>query len=152
MTPDEFLSLPAPVALRILFEALDPDTAARILAKPKPKLPLPPKYDQSIFRREGIMWASETDLEGLRYWRTKYLQSEAAGGQYAEQDKKRAASLERWIKWREAYPDVAWSGERDRVAIVAKAPSNKPTVYPRNGQRRAPQQPAQEEEIDPDTF
>ena len=152
MTPDEFLSLPAPVALRILFDALDPDTAAAVLAQPKPKLPLPPRFDRTIFRKEGIMWASEVDLVGLVYWHTKYTQSAAAGGQYADSDRKNAAALDRWLEWRRCYPDAIWQGERDQTTVIAKPPSNKPMVYARNGQRKAAPPPPQDEEIDPNTF
>jgi hypothetical protein len=150
MTPEEFLSLPAPVALRILFDCLDEDTSAAVLAKEKPKLPLPPKFDQVIFRKEGVMYASECDREGLAFWHKRSLESAAKGGQYAEKDAKTRDSLARWMAWREVYPDAVWSGERDREPVVAKAPSSKPTVYPRaNGQRRAPSPPPQED-INPD--
>ena len=151
MTPEEFLALPPAVALRILLESLDEETRGTVLSRDKPKLPLPPKFDQMIFRREGVVYASETDLEGLRFWHKKSAESAAGGGQYAEKDAKRRDSLARWIAWREVYPEAVWSGERDRVALVAKAPSSKPTVYPRlaNGQRSAPTPPPQED-IDPD--
>jgi len=151
VTRDEFLSLPAPVALRLLLGVLDPETIATLLAQARPKLPFAPRFDRAIFRKEGIMWASEVDMDGLAYWHRKYTEGAAKGGQYAEADKKNAAALERWIEWRQCYPDAIWSGERDRAAVTAKPPSNKPCVYARPGQRpRPPPQP--DEEVDPENF
>jgi hypothetical protein len=152
MTRDEFLALPPAVGLRVLFDALDEDTARVIASLDKIKLPLPPKYDQMIFRQGGVMWASETDIEGLRFWHRKSTDGQG-DPKWAEQNKKRADSLARWIAWRECFPDAVWSGERDRAAVVAKAPSSKPMVYARsgNGQRQAPPPPPPPEDIDPDS-
>lgn len=143
MSPEEFFALPPAIALRVLYDCLDEATVAAIRDKAKPKLPLPPKYDQAIYRRDGVQWASETDLEGLLYWRKKSSESAAGGGQYADNDRKRAEALARWIAWRECYPEAAWSGERNRDNVTAEPPSSKPAVYPRTGggQRRAPPEP-----------
>jgi hypothetical protein len=152
MTRDEFLSLPPTLALRLLFDALDEETTVALLRQECPKVPRSPKYDQPIYRRDGIMWASETDAEGLRFWLGKYQASAAGGGQYAEADAKRAKQMEHWIAWRECFPDAAWSGERDRTSLVAKPPSNRPAVYPRagNGQRQQAPQTQQQDDIDPE--
>lgn len=140
MTRDEFLSLPPMLALRVLFDAIDDDTMRALEAMPKPKVPFPPKYDFRIFRKDGFMWASETDLEGLRFWHKRYADSALKGGQYADKDKKNAAEMERWIAWRECEPSAAWGGERNRERVTAHAPSAKPSVWPsqRGGQRAAP--------------
>lgn len=148
MKPEEFLALPPTIALRLLFECIGPETRAALLDRPALKAPLPPKYDQAIFRSDGIQWASETDLEGLRFWHKK--STENSNSQYAEQNRKRAESLARWITWREWFPDTAWSGERDGKPGVARPPSKKPKTYPRaNGGGRRPPPPPQDE-IDPD--
>lgn len=146
MTRDQFLALPAPVALRILFDALGEDTARVIAALEPIKLPLPPKFDMMIFRSGGFMWASETDLEGLRFWLEKA--NAPSDPKWAEANKKRADSLARWIAWRECFPDATWGGERDRAPGVARGPSSKPKIYPRtNGSR--PSAPPQDE-VNPD--
>jgi hypothetical protein len=153
VTREEFLELPPAVALRVLFDALDEDTTRAIAHMEKIKLPLPPKYDAMIYRQGGIMWASETALEGLLYWRDKYLANNDP--KYAEKDRKRAATLDRWIAWRECYPDAVWGGERNEQPVTARPPSKKPTVYPRTGgngggqRREAP--PPQDDDIDPDS-
>jgi hypothetical protein len=143
MTPEELLSLPVAMQVRILIECLNEDTMRNLRSKAKPKPPLPPKYDQVIFRSGGVMYASECDLESLRYWRAKYAQS--SDPQYAERDQKRAEALARWITWRECFPDATWSGERDRASVVAKPPSSKPMVYPRNGGGNRPPPPPEED-------
>lgn len=145
MTPEEFLSLPVAMQVRILFECLNEDTMRNLRGKAKPKPPLPPKYDQVIFRSGGVMFASETDLEGLRFWHKKSLDGAADGGQYADSNKKRADSLARWIAWRECFPEATWSGTRDKSEVVAKPPSSKPMVYPRNGGGNRPPPPPEED-------
>lgn len=149
MTPDDLFSLPPGVALRLIFESLDEDARERVLARDKPKLPFPPKFDRVIFRKEGVMYASECDLECLRFWHKRALEGAASGGQYAEKDAKNRDELARWIAWRECFPDAVWIGERDREQLAAKAPSSKPMVYPRNGQRKAP--PPPDDGIDTDS-
>jgi hypothetical protein len=149
VTESDFLSLPAPVALRLLFDALDEGTRAAVLAQPKPKLLLPPKYDQVIYRSGGVQWASETDLEGLRFWHGKALEDIEKGGEWLEKNKKRADTLARWIAWREQFPDTTWSGERDKDHGVARGPSAKPKVYPKKGGSRKPAA-APADDINPD--
>ncbi len=148
MTRDEFLSLPGGIAMRLLFDALPEDVKTRALSAEKPRIPFSPKYDLKIFRKDGFQWASETNLESLRYWHDKAAQSAAGGGQYAEKDKKKADNLQRWIAWRECFPDAAWSGERDRAQVTAQQPSGKPMVY--SSQRNAAP-PAGETAYDPDS-
>lgn len=153
MTRDEFLSLPPAVATRLIFDALDEQTIFVVLSQEKPKLPLPPKYDYAIWRRDGVQHASETDLAGLRFWHKRAVTSAEGGGQYAERDKKNAGALQRWIDWRECCPDTVWSGERNRDFVVARGPCARPAVYAvqRNGAARQPQN-QQDDEVDPATF
>src|SRR5687768_9894209 len=129
MTRDEFFQLPAALAVRVIFDCLDEETVRAIEGTEAPKRPLPPKYDQIIYRREGAMWASECDQSGLEFWHRRA--SESSDPKYKESDAKKASSLARWMAWREWYPDAVWSGERNREPVVAKPPSAKPTVYPR---------------------
>lgn len=141
MEKSDFLALPPSVALRVLFDCLDQDTVKALGHAEKLVAPKSPKFDRAIFRKEGVMYASETSLEGLRFWHKRSAESANGGGQYADKDRKNAEELARWIAWREWYPDATWSGERNRDAIVAKPPSDKPTVYPRTGGNRPPPPP-----------
>lgn len=154
MTREEFLSLPLTLQVRLLFDALDEEGSRALLAQEKPKVPLPPKYDLAIYRQGGNMWASETALEGLEYWAKKYKAGADGGGQYAEADAKRYANICKWIEWRRLFPADTWSGKRGDDDVVAKPPSTKPIVYPRqggNGQRKPPPQ-QQNDDVDPDNF
>lgn len=144
MDRDSFFALPPAVALRVLYDCLDPETIKELVRKEAPVAPRSPKYDYTIWRRDGMMFASECSLSTLRYWHKRASESAVSGGQYADKDRKNAESLERWITWREWYPDVAWSGERNRSECVAKSPTDKPTVYPRQGGNR-PALPPQDE-------
>lgn len=151
MTREEFLSLPPAVAMRVLIDCLDENAHAALKRAEKPKLPLPPKYDEAIYRQGGVQWASETDLEGLRFWQLRAQNSARKGGEWAEKDQKKADALTRWITWRECYPGASWSGERNRAAVTAPAPSSRPAVHPRTGgQRQAA--PPPEDDFDPNTF
>lgn len=151
MDRDEFLALPPAIALRVIFDALDEEAVRAIGNAGTPTRPKCPKYDQMIFRQGGVQWASETDLDGLRFWHGKALEP-PSDPKYVEANKKRAASLERWIAWREWYPDAAWSGERDGKHGVAKRPSAKPTVYPRPDGNGRPAAPPQDETVDPENW
>ncbi len=149
MDRDSFLKLPPSVALRVLFDCLDEETVRAIGGVEEPKAPRAPKFDTPIFRSGGVAYASEFNAEELAYWHKR--SSEDTGEQYAEQNRKRAEALSRWIAWREWYPDAVWSGERNREPVVAKAPSAKPTVYPRAGNGHRPAPPPPDEGINPDS-
>ncbi len=132
MTRDELLSLPPSIALRVLLDAMSaslPEVLDNISRQEKPKVPRPPKYDLRIRRKNGFQLASETDLEGLRFWLERYRSNASEGGQYAEQDEKRASALSYWVAWREAAPDVPWTGERNDTVVTSAAPTGKPRVY-----------------------
>jgi len=144
MTREEFLSLPAGVALSVLLDAW-PSLVQALDAIPKPQIARSPKFDQIIYRKGGATWASEYDAEGLRYWRDQKAASVESGGQYAERDAKSVTALNYWIAWRAAFPDAVWSGERFREPVTAKAPSGKPTVYERQQRDAAPSGQSQSE-------
>lgn len=127
MTRDEFMSLPGALALGLLYDAnlgLEHIEA--------PMVPRPPKFDMKIYQKGGYVYASEFALRMLVWWRDKYSESAAGGGQYAEKDAKRAASLDRWIAWRICFPSDIWTGTRDDAEVVAKIPSHKPTLHQRD--------------------
>jgi hypothetical protein len=107
----------------------------------------------AIYRSGGNSWASEHSLEGLIWWRNRYQQGANGGGQYADQDKKRVGHLDKWIAWRELFPSECWGGTRGEDEVVAKSPTTKPTVYPRQGGQRRPQpQQQSNEDVNPDEF
>lgn len=147
MTPDEFFQLPAAIAVRVLFDAMGNDARDAIRQAPAMKAPLPPKFDLQIFRSGGVQWASETDLEGLRFWFNK-ANEPPSDPKWAEANRKRAESLARWIAWREWFPDTTWSGERNNKAGVARGPTAKPKVEPRANR---PPRPAQEDDVNLDS-
>lgn len=140
MNRAEFTALPSSIALGILWDA-SPGLGAKLASVAAPRLPIAPKYDQAIYRKDGVSWASEYDVEGLRYWRDK--KSQSSDPKYAEKDGKTVKALDFWIAWRVAFPAVIWSGERSREHVTAAPPAGKPQVYPsqsRNGsapERRA---------------
>jgi hypothetical protein len=148
MDREAFLKLPPSMALRVLFDCLDEETVRAIGNVEAPKAPLPPKFDQIIYRSGGVMWASECDGEGLRFWHKRA--TESSDPKYAESDAKKAASLARWIAWREWYPEAVWSGERNREPVVAKPPSSKPMVYARQNGGHRPAPPPPDDDINPD--
>lgn len=134
MTRDEFLALPPSLALAVLLDAA-PGLVAKLADIPAPKVPRAPRYDFAIYRKEGLQWASETDLEGLTFWRNRYLESAERGGQYEAKDRKRAKTLDAWIEWRKVEPATQWSGERNDDSVTAAPPTAKPRVHrqkPRN--------------------
>jgi hypothetical protein len=151
VTREEFFALPPGIALRVLFDALDEETAAAIASTPAIDAPRSPKYDYMIYRQGGVQWASETDLRGLVWWRDRAQASAAEGGKWAEKDAKNAEALNRWIAYREFYPDAPWSGERNREAVVAPAPTAKPRVHPRAG-GGAPRPAPKQQEVPPDDY
>jgi hypothetical protein len=135
VTREEFIALPPAVALGILWDRFG--FAERLRDVAAPKLPYPPRYDARIYRKGGFQWASETDLEGLRFWHARYVEGAEKGGQWAAKDKKRADELARWIAWREAFATECWRGTRDNAEIVAASPSRKPEILS-SGRRDAP--------------
>lgn len=140
MNRAEFTGLPLSLALGLLWDAAheyDRDGTARKLDEAEaPKPARPPRFDSAIYRREGVTFASEYDLDGLRYWHKRSADGES-DPQYGEKNAKQAKALSYWIAYREQQPDAIWTGERNRQPTTAKAPQSKPEVYPRDA-RPAP--------------
>lgn len=130
MSPEEFLALPPSLALRVLLEAA-PGLVEKLKHTEAPKIPRRPRFDFAIYRKDGVQWASETDAEGLRFWRARAQKSAEGGGEYAAKDAKRVKQLDAWLAWRSIEPSAAWSGERQDEAVTADPPSDRPRVYPR---------------------
>lgn len=128
MNRDQFVGLPASVALGILWD-VSPGLAAKVADMEPPKLARPPRFDSIIYRRDGVTFASEYDLSGLRFWRDKKKQS--SNPEFAEKDAKMVKALDYWIAWRAIEPTTPWRGERNREEVTAKPPSDRPEVYPR---------------------
>lgn len=127
MNRDEFDKLPTAMQVRVLARVVF--GGEKITAIELGRSPLPPKFDARIYRRgKSFQWASETDLEGLRFWHNRAKEGAAKGGEWAAKDEKRARDLERWLNWREWFPDAVWSGERDRRRVTAAMPSGKPEL------------------------
>lgn len=154
MTKAEFLALPMVLQVRLLFEALSEETSRALLDREAPQIPKSPRYDLAIYRQGGNSWASEHSLDGLVWWRNRYKAGAEGGGQYAEQDRKRVTNLDKWVEWRELFPNECWSGTRGNEDVTAKPPTTKPTVYPRQGgngqprQQQRQQQQQQDDDID----
>lgn len=143
MTKEEFCKLPPAVALRIVWDILSVCNSEELASVPAPRVAGAPKFDTRIARKGGmVQWASETDLEGLRFWKQRADQP-ASDPKYAEKNAKQAKALEYWIAYREVDPMTPWMGERDRAQVAAKPPSSKPTTYPRDAApATAPRTPA----------
>jgi hypothetical protein len=133
MTREEFASLPVGIALSLLFDA-HPGLAE--MEKPKPAFP--PKFDMRIRRKEGFMWASETDADGLKFWHDRAAKG-ADHPQYGQKNQKEAKALERWLKWRTENPQAQWTGERDHANVTAAPPASLPMVH--EWQQRSPAPP-----------
>lgn len=130
MQRSDFTGLPLSVALGIVWDALHSTHAGSLLADlPVPEKVRAPKYDHRVGRKGGFQWASETDLEGLRFWHTRAAEGAASGGQWASKDQKRADALARWIAYREQDPASPWSGVRDDAQVTAHAPMAKPMIH-----------------------
>jgi len=131
---EDFERLPLAMQVRVLARVMF--DGERLEAINLGRRPFPPRYDMRISRSGGFQWASETDLEGLRFWHKRYRESAQKGGQYAEKDAKRASELERWIAWREWEPETTWHGIRNNEQVAAAPPSSKPVLRdyePRGG-------------------
>lgn len=137
MTRDEWCSLPSPLALRVLWDALGEGTRNAIQDAPAPQVPPAPKWDTMLFSKGGIVWASECDVSQLRYYRDRAAKNDNPA--YAEQDAKRIKALNYWIEYRAYMPNTQWTGERNRQTVSAAAPSARPRVYDREQRDPQPQ-------------
>lgn len=97
----------------------------------------PPNFDTKILRKGGmIQWASECSLKELSYWREQA--NKPSDPKYADSNARQARALDYWIAFRRREPGATWTGERNRVTVTAKPPSDKPAQYPKD----APAEPA----------
>lgn len=138
MTRDELLSLPASVAIGLIWDA-SKNLQAAIGAIDKPRGPLPPRFDHRLRRKnQRYVWASEATLESL-VWELGRAKAEASeGGQWAEKAAKNASALERWVNWRTWYPHDRWSGTRGDIEVQAMTPSKHPAMHDWEKREAAP--------------
>lgn len=122
MTFDEFMALTEAQRWRAVFDA--------VLAEVRS-----PKYDTALYTKAGRFWASECNESRLEFEIKRAEESAAGGGQYADKDAKKANALRFFLAWRKRNPSTCWTGERDRMQVTAKAPSQKPEATPRDAQR-----------------
>jgi hypothetical protein len=129
MTRDEFLSLPANVALGLLLDG-SAKLKEIVESTEKPRSPLSPKFDRKVYRKGGFTYASEMSLENLTYWLGKKREGAVGGGQYADKDAKDAEQLDRWVKYRSWFPNDPWTGTRgDSEGVRAAPPSKSPRIH-----------------------
>ena len=133
MTKEQFCALPPALALSLVWDAMQLQSTA-LGTMPEPKRAGPPRYDMRVYRKGGHCWASEMNLDSLRYWHRKATEGAASGSKYAEKDAKKAKQLDYWIAWRAIEPETAWNGTRDNAATFAAPPSRDPTIYSRDAQ------------------
>ncbi len=125
MNRDEYVSLPASIALGLLY-----DLVPALADVPAPRIPKAPKYDRKLSRKGGFYcWASELNLESLEFWHRKNVKSAAEGGPFADKNAKEAKELGYWVAYRRACPAETWSGERNRVKVRAEPPSREPALH-----------------------
>lgn len=125
MTEDEFVNLPLRLALRVIWAA----ASSRLRDMPAPEVPRPPRYDGKLGRKGGFVWMSEITLESLEWWHDQKSKGADEGGQYAEQNRKTAAALDKWIEWRRLFPNEIWCGTRGEDRATAAAPSREPQLH-----------------------
>lgn len=164
MTEDDFFKLPPHLALRVLYDCLDEQTIGAIGAAPKREAPRKARFDYAIHKQAGYSWASEMDLACLNWWaarfRTRAERAAAEGSQWAAHEAKKVATLEKWIAWREWYPDAVWRGVRGDVDVTAEPPNEWPAIHqrPERDEPKAEASPerkplAQDDDsFDPNTF
>lgn len=140
MTKDELLSLPAAVAIGLIWDA-SASLQQKLASVEKPRGPLGPKYDHRLRRKnQRYVWASEATLESL-VWELGRARAEAAeGGQWAEKAAKNAATLERWVNWRTWYPHDRWQGTRGDNEVNALPPSKHPAMHEWEQRTAAPRE------------
>ena len=127
MTRDEFISLPLRVALGVLYDAMP----KRLGELPAPELPRSPKYDGRIPKGEkSFVWMSEMDLPSLVWWEKKKTEAAEKGDRFAEQNRKGAITLAKWIEWRRCFPRSPWEGTRGEERVTAQPPSKNPEQHP----------------------
>ncbi len=125
MTKDEFTTLPASIALGILYDI----AKTKIELLEVPKTPMSPKYDGRLGRKNRMFcYMSEMELESLKFWHKTYAEKDKSG-QYGEKNKKTETALKYWVEWRSCFPTAVWTGERDHAKVTAAAPSRDPELH-----------------------
>ena len=138
MTRDELLSLPASVAIGLIWDA-SASLQQKLAGIEKPKGPLSPRYDRRVFRKGGFNWASEMSLESLTFWLGRKREGAASGSQWAEKDAREVERLEQWVAWRTWYPEFVWTGTRgDSEGVRAAPPSKHPKLHQTEPREPAP--------------
>jgi hypothetical protein len=138
VTRDEFASLPPRVALELIYDMARP----KLINVPRPDIPKPPLYDGKQSKgKDGFVWMSEMLLRDLEWWRATRQKSveDPNRAQYAEQNAKAVATLDKWIAWRTLYPSDVWSGKRGDDRVTASPPSRDPKLQawgPRNDAKK----------------
>ncbi len=126
MTREEFASLPPKIALEVLYDI----ARAKLEPLTRPDVPRAPLYDGRLSRgNKGFTFMSEMLLRDLEWWEKKKSESAESGSQYAEKDRKTAATLRAWIAWRKLFPSELWSGKRDEDRVTAAPPSRDPKLH-----------------------
>jgi hypothetical protein len=136
MTRDEFASLPAGLALSLLWDALPAGVVQSLEAEPVPRVPRSPKFDTACYQRDGVQYASEMDMRDLQ-WQLDRAQK-PGDPKYADANAKQAKALRYWIEYRRVFPSVPWTGERNRKTVSAPPPTGKARVYDREQRAAAP--------------
>lgn len=149
MTPEELSQQPWPVACKILMGMLPKSMTDKLALVEVPEPVRVPRYDRKVYRKGGHQWASETDLDGLKFWAGRAEESLADGGQYAQQNQKQFDELNRWIAFREVYPTDAITITRGEDSVTAKAPSYKPEVWSKLPKDDIPEQGAWDDNEEP---
>lgn len=126
MNRDEFSSLSLNQALGILYDIV----GAKIQPLEAPAIARSPKFDGRISRKDRkFIWMSECNLETLKFYHKRAVESAAKPGQYQESNAKDARSLGYWVGYRQSEPNSVWSGERQKRPTTAFPPSRNPTEH-----------------------
>ena len=125
MDRDQFCSLPLPIALGLIYDM----ARAKLEPMPCPRVPLPPKFDGRLSRKNGFVWMSEMDLNSLEWWLGKQSEAAQRDDQYTERNRKTADTLAKWVEWRKLFPNDRWNGTRGDARVTAEGPSREPQVH-----------------------
>lgn len=108
-----------------------------------PHVPKPPLYDGRLGKgSEGFVWMSEMTLRDLEWWEAAKRKSADTENQWTERNRKKAATLAKWIEWRRLFPNECWSGKRGDERATAAPPSRDPKVQSWSDQPRKADQPS----------
>ena len=128
MTEVEFTALPVGLALALVYRSQSTRTPLKDMPAPRPVLP--PKYDQRIRRKGGFQWASETDLDGLRFWERKADEG-VNDPEWGTKNARESKALDFWIHWRAENPT-----SRILTPPASASPRSQPSRLPAPAPRR----------------